>query len=286
VLDEADRMLDMGFITDVRKIIAALPRQRQSLLFSATLEGRVIAIGKELLKDPAQIQLAHVREQHAMIQQWLHHADDVTHKRRLLAHHLGCHTLTKAVIFTATKRKADRLARALSDEGHSTAALHGDMSQNARRRTMEAMKDGQIKVLVATDVASRGLDIKGISHVFNFDLPMVPEDYIHRIGRTGRAGANGKAISLIGPEDREKLTGIERLTGQRISRETVPGLEPVAPEPQHGRPAHHGQARGGFGQPGGRTHRPHRAGGNQWRANRGNNHRKASTSSRFANARS
>jgi superfamily II DNA/RNA helicase len=136
-----------------------------------------------------------------------------------------------AVIFTATKRGADRLAKKLCDQGHKSAPLHGDMGQGARKRTVERMRRGQFQFLVATDVAARGLDIKGISHVFNYDLPMVAEDYIHRIGRTGRAGATGIAVSLVGPEDWIKLRRIERLTGVRLQRNTIPGLEPTRPEP-------------------------------------------------------
>jgi superfamily II DNA/RNA helicase len=143
--------------------------------------------------------------------------------------------LTQAVIFTATKRRADKLAKALSQDGHLTAALHGDMRQGRRQMTLARLRSGSLKLLVATDVASRGLDIKGMSHVINFDLPMVPEDYIHRIGRTGRAGAAGVAISLVGPEDWGKLADIERLTGRKLDREHIPGLEPKLAEPLHGR---------------------------------------------------
>jgi superfamily II DNA/RNA helicase len=156
--------------------------------------------------------------------------------------------VTQAVVFTATKRKADKLAKALASDGHRTAALHGDMRQGKRRATVENLRRGDVRVLVATDVAARGLDIKGMSHVFNFDLPNVPEDYIHRIGRTGRAGANGIAISLVGPEDWSKLADIERLTGRRFERETIPGLEPMQSEPlpvvQQGRSGG-GKRRGG-----------------------------------------
>ena len=239
VLDEADRMLDMGFIDDIRKIVADMPNSRQTLLFSATLEGKVLSIAKQLLKNPERIQLAVNRERHASIRQHLHQADNFSHKHSLLSHYLKSDDLNQAVIFTATKRGADKLARQLSAQGHKSAALHGDMGQGARKRTVEQMRRGKFRMLVATDVAARGLDIRGISHVFNFDLPMVAEDYVHRIGRTGRGGEKGTAISFVGPEDWGKLNSIERLTGKKLKRDIVVGLEPTSGEPRsasgHGR---------------------------------------------------
>jgi superfamily II DNA/RNA helicase len=232
VLDEADRMLDMGFVDAVKTIAKATPASRQTLLFSATLEGEVLRIAQQLLKNPARIQLAANRDQHAAITQQVHAADDVSHKHSLLAHLLGNDALYQAVIFTATKRGADRLAQRLAEQGHASAALHGDMNQGQRKRTIERMKRGEHRVLVATDVAARGLDIKGISHVINFDLPRVAEDYIHRIGRTGRGGASGIAISLVGPDDHGNLRGIERLIGRRLERTTIAGLEPKRGEPR------------------------------------------------------
>lgn len=226
VLDEADRMLDMGFIDAVKRIAKALPSERQTLLFSATLEGRVLEIARQLLKNPARIQLAVNSTQHAAITQKMHEVDDVDHKHSLLSHIVQDDALYQAVIFIATKHGADKLAKRLAGQGHASAALHGNMNQNQRKRTIERMRRGEFRLLVATDVAARGLDIKGISHVINFDLPMVAEDYIHRIGRTGRAGATGTAISFVDREDRGLLKGIERLTGRRIERHTVAGLEP------------------------------------------------------------
>lgn len=248
VLDEADRMLDMGFVNAVRKIAAATPARRQTLLFSATLEGKVLKIAHELLKDPVRVQLAANRERHAAIEQRVHHADDVAHKHRLLAYYLASADLTQAVIFTATKRGADRLAKTLATKGHASAALHGDMNQSQRKRAVERLRRGELRLLVATDVAARGLDIRGISHVINFDLPMVAEDYIHRIGRTGRAGATGTAVSLVGPDDWHRLGGIERLTGRQLERVLIPGLEPSTTEP-----------RGDSGRPRQNSHR-HRTG--------------------------
>ncbi len=230
VLDEADRMLDMGFSHDVEHIAAALPDQRQTLLFSATLEGDVAAVAGKLLRNPARIQVASVRDNHASISQQLHLADDFRHKKALLSHLLENPDLSQAIVFTATKRSADQLAENLAKQGYACAALHGDMRQGSRLRTVEQLRRRKLRFLVATDVAARGLDIKGISHVINFDLPMAAEDYIHRIGRTGRAGATGVATSLVGPDDWDKLARIERLTGRRIEREVIAGLEPRHPE--------------------------------------------------------
>jgi superfamily II DNA/RNA helicase len=226
VLDEADRMLDMGFVDAVKDIAKATPATRQTLLFSATLEGRILDIARQLQKNPARIQLAANRDQHTSITQHVHEVDDVAHKHSLLDHILGDDGLYQAVIFTATKISADKLAKTLAGRGHLSAALHGDMNQSQRKRTVERMRRGEFRLLVATDVAARGLDIRGISHVINFDLPMVAEDYIHRIGRTGRAGASGVAISFVDGEDRRLLAGIERLTGRRLERQVVAGLEP------------------------------------------------------------
>ncbi|MBL09205.1 MAG: RNA helicase [Acidiferrobacteraceae bacterium] len=233
VLDEADRMLDMGFIDDVKDIASAMPKDRQTLLFSATLEGSVLKIANKLLKKPKRISLATNHDQHLSIRQHMHQADSKAHKQKLLAHHLGKKHLTKALIFTSTKRGAEQLAKTLRSNDHKTASLHGDMSQNKRRQTVENLRKGRVEMLVATDVAARGLDIKGISHVINFDMPTVAEDYIHRIGRTGRAGAAGCAISLVGASDWRKLAQIEQLTGRMIKREVIEGLEPTSEEPKH-----------------------------------------------------
>jgi len=226
VLDEADRMLDMGFLDAVNEIADETPAERQTLLFSATLEGKILSVARKLLRDPATVALSSNIERHASIRQEVFRADDMGHKQRLLDHHLKCTTVDQAVIFMGTKRATERMAKNLGDAGHRVASLHGDMRQGARRRTIEQMRDGKFRVLVATDVAARGLDIKGISHVINFDLPMVAEDYIHRIGRTGRAGASGKAITFVSPAEGSKLAEIERLTGQKFDHEVVPGLEP------------------------------------------------------------
>lgn len=236
VLDEADRMLDMGFIDAVKTIARAMPKTRQTLLFSATLEGAILKIAKQILNNPVRIQLAANNERHASITQHAHRVDDTKHKHNLLSHYASHASLNQALIFTATKRGADRLSKRLAADGHKSAALHGDMNQNKRKRTVDNMRRGKIRLLVATDVAARGLDIRGISHVINFDMPMVAEDYIHRIGRTGRAGAEGTAISLVGPDDRRKLADIQRLTGGDLNWSVISGLEPTTSEPLRERP--------------------------------------------------
>lgn len=234
VLDEADRMLDMGFIDDVDRIASAVPKLRQTMLFSATLESKVQGIALRILRDPARIELARVKERHAAIEQRVHRADGLGHKQALLAHLLGDREVSRAIVFTATKRGAEQVAAIVAAQGHACAALHGDMSQGTRNRTMERMRHGGLRVLVATDVAARGLDIKSVSHVINFDLPMTAEDYVHRIGRTGRCGLSGIAISLVSPQDGDKLACIEHFTGQHLERQVIPGLEPVIPEPRKG----------------------------------------------------
>jgi len=227
VLDEADRMLDMGFAPAVQQIASATPATRQTLLFSATLEGAVLAVAKRHQKDPVTLRLAPVSQPHLSIDQWVHEADGPAHKKALLGRLLDDPTVSQVIVFTATKRGATRLAADLEGLGHRCAALHGNMTQAARRRTVDHLRGGRVRVLVATDVAARGLDVPGISHVINFELPMTPEDYIHRIGRTGRAGATGVAISLVGHPEFAKLRSIERLTGRRMVRRLLPGLEPV-----------------------------------------------------------
>jgi superfamily II DNA/RNA helicase len=247
VLDEADRMLDLGFVDAVRTIASAISSAHQTLLFSATLEGRVLAIAADLLHEPKEVRLSTVVDRHIGIEQCVHQADDLAHKERLLDHWIAREELTQALIFTATKRDADRLAKNLAARGHASAALHGDLPQRARDRIVDRMRAQRLRLLVATDVASRGLDIRSLSHVINYDLPMVAEDYIHRIGRTGRAGATGTAISFVGPGDWARLAGIERLTGARLVREIIPGLEPLHQEPRRNSGRSASNRRGGNG---------------------------------------
>ncbi len=225
ILDEADRMLDMGFIDDVKHIAKATPASRQTLLFSATVDNKLDKIIKQLLKDPLRIDLSQAKMSPVKIKQEIYMADNVQHKTRLLQHFIKDGNIFKAIIFSATKINADRLAKQLHGEGHSVAALHGDLKQNVRNRTIEAMRRGKIQFLIATDVAARGIDIHDITHVINFDLPKFHEDYVHRIGRTGRAGKSGTAISFALPDDGRHLQGIERYIGEKIELSTVSGLE-------------------------------------------------------------
>ena len=226
VLDEADRMLDMGFIDDVEKIASAIPATHQTLLFSATLDSAIAKVAARLLKSPKRIQIATQQARLDNIEQRLHYVDDISHKNRLLDHLLRDMELKQAIVFTATKRDADTLADNLSAQGHEASALHGDMNQRDRTRTLTKLRHGRLRVLVATDVAARGIDIVGITHVINFDLPKFAEDYVHRIGRTGRAGASGIAVSFASGKDGINLKKIERFTGHQIASHVVPGLEP------------------------------------------------------------
>jgi superfamily II DNA/RNA helicase len=227
ILDEADRMLDMGFTEDVDKIAAASPDNRQTLMFTATMDNAMARIAQRLLTNPERITVAGKKTTLDNIEQRLHVADDLRHKNRLLQHFVSDISLTKAIIFSATKRDADFLAQELYEQGHKVAALHGDMNQGARNRTIADMRRGKVRLLVATDVAARGLDVTGISHVINFDLPRFAEDYVHRIGRTGRAGAAGIAISFASINDQNYLDKIERFIGQTLPQHIIPGLEPT-----------------------------------------------------------
>jgi ATP-dependent RNA helicase RhlE len=221
VLDEADRMLDMGFINDVRKVVATLPKQRQTLLFSATMPREIADLAASLLRDPVRVE---VTPQATTVERIVQHVIHVpaAQKRHVMVDLLADPTMTKVIAFTRTKHGANKVADHLDAAGIGTAAIHGNKSQNARQAALEAFRAGKLRVLVATDIAARGIDIDGVSHVVNVDLPNVPESYVHRIGRTARAGKDGIAISLCDTEERAFLRDIEKLTRQRIPERALP----------------------------------------------------------------
>ncbi|EGQ62099.1 ATP-dependent RNA helicase RhlE, partial [Acidithiobacillus sp. GGI-221] len=210
VLDEADRMLDMGFIRDIRRILAVLPKKRQNLLFSATFSPEIRGLADGLLNNPTSVEVAARNATADNVAQRVF-AVDQDRKRELLSHLIEEHQWGQVLVFTRTKHGADRLARHLSQDGMQAMAIHGDKSQGARTRALAEFKEGKVQVLVATDIAARGIDISELPHVVNFELPHVPEDYVHRIGRTGRAGNNGQAVSLVSSEERKQLQDVEKL---------------------------------------------------------------------------
>jgi len=259
VLDEADRMLDMGFIHDIRRILKLLPGKRQNLMFSATFSEEIRQLAHGILKNPATIDIAPRNSAVETVTQRLVHVGKHD-KAGLLSHLIRTGSWRQTLVFTRTKRGANKLAERLAADGISTDALHGNKSQNARTRALAGFKSGDVRVLVATDIAARGLDIDNLPHVVNFELPNVPEDYVHRIGRTGRAGLEGEALSLVGNDERDELRAIERMLRRSIEVIQVEGYVP-APAPAH-RPQHHApHAQQRHGQHHGRGHGGQRASG-------------------------
>jgi ATP-dependent RNA helicase RhlE len=276
VLDEADRMLDMGFIHDIRKIVAKLPVQRQTLLFSATMPKDIAELAQKMLRDPARVAVTPVSSTAERISQRIVQVDHSA-KPAVLAQLLNQETMKRALVFTRTKHGADKVVKGLARSGMAASAIHGNKSQNQRERALAAFRSGEIRILVATDIAARGIDVDGITHVVNFDLPNVPETYVHRIGRTARAGADGVAISLVaGPDEMGYLRDIERLIKVALPREDRrSGIHRDGPgshsQPQHSAPgpgrrgvaarAHDtaGRAKGPrrHGRGGGKNNNPH-----------------------------
>jgi ATP-dependent RNA helicase RhlE len=216
VLDEADRMLDMGFIHDIRRIIALLPTKRQSLFFSATMPRNIVELSRKILKDPVKVEVSPVSSTAETIQQYLYYTNKSS-KKDLLFHILKDQNIEQVLLFSRTKHGADKIARNLKKRKISTAAIHGDKAQNQRQKVLSQFKAGEIRVLVATDIAARGIDIDKLKHVINYDIPNIAETYVHRIGRSGRAGEEGTAISICEPEENAFIRDIERLINQKIN---------------------------------------------------------------------
>jgi ATP-dependent RNA helicase RhlE len=258
ILDEADRMLDMGFIHDIRKVLALLPAKRQNLLFSATFSEEIKTLADRLLNNPQMIEVARRNSTVEVIAQKIHPVDR-DKKHPLLSHLIKSNNWTQVLVFTRTKHGANKLVEQLGKDSIGAMAIHGNKSQSARTKALAEFKDGSLQVLVATDIAARGIDIDQLPHVVNYDLPNIPEDYVHRIGRTGRAGATGEAVSLVCVDEHQMLKDIEKLIKQTLPREVIEGFEPdmnAKPQPiqlRSGAPGHTGRGgRPGGGNGGGR----------------------------------
>jgi superfamily II DNA/RNA helicase len=248
VVDEADRMLDLGFADDLADIHKLTEQRRQTMMFSATFAPRIQQLAVRIMRTPQRVQIDTPQEKHNNIKQILFWADNAQHKRKLLDHWLRDTSIDQAIVFASTQIECDALAEDLQQVGFSSVALHGALSQGLRNRRLQAFRDGRVQILVATDVAARGLDVPSISHVFNFGLPMKQEDYVHRIGRTGRAGRDGLAVTFAEWRDRRKILDIEHFTQQPLASEMIPGLEPTQRAPRA--PSHEprrGASKPGFG---------------------------------------
>jgi ATP-dependent RNA helicase RhlE len=235
VLDEADRMLDMGFIHDIRRILALLPAKRQNLLFSATFPDEIRKLAASFMQEPVTVEVARRNTPAELVSQ-VQHPVDANRKRELLAHLVKSNDWKQVLVFCKTKHGANRLAHQLSRDGVHADAIHGNKSQNQRERALGEFKEGKVRVLVATDIAARGLDIEALPHVVNYDLPHVAEDYVHRIGRTGRAGVEGEAVSLVSHEDRPLMAAIERLINRKVESRPVEGFQPGSAAPRSAQP--------------------------------------------------
>lgn len=281
VLDEADRMLDMGFIHDIRKILALLPKQRQNLMFSATFSDEIRQLAKGIVNNPVEVSVTPRNKTAESVTQWIYGVDK-NQKTPLLVKLIKDNGWDQVLVFSKTKHGANRITKQLEAQGITAAAIHGNKSQGARTKALADFKAKQIRILVATDIAARGLDIEQLPQVVNYDLPNVAEDYVHRIGRTGRAGATGHAVSLVTSEEFKLLAAIERLTQQLIERREVEGFSPVHPLPQSRldtraqkakkpkkpKPGHRDGQRSGENSQG---HKPHTSRGNDSGGGRGSN---------------
>ncbi len=252
VVDEGDRMLDLGFADDLAEINQLTIERKQTMMFSATLAPRIQQLATRVMREPQRVQIDSPQEKHQNIKQVLFWADNAHHKRKLLDHWLRDTTINQAIVFASTQIECDGLANDLQQAGFSAVALHGALNQGIRNRRLTALREGMVQILVATDVAARGIDVPTITHVFNFGLPMKAEDYTHRIGRTGRAGRDGLAVTMAEFRDRRKIFDIEAFTRQQFKAETIPGLEPQQRMPDSSRPRSNfggRDSRGGFNAP-------------------------------------